>query len=461
MGGVFDSEKDMVDILLNIKLSKLKDNGQTLRENVSKIEKKLQDLDITKNNNKYLCLSCIYGAFLGDSIGSCCEFNEPSSDNHKLIFTQKHVFEPGEITDDSEMALSAAFAYMDSLDNDNSRIKDYLFFYFGIWCYSNPKDIGQTTSDAFVNFYHCDIKDIKFDQAIAEKTKKTNWKSLANGALMRISTFIVYYYYMNLNKIKRIIIDYFSDKNPPTNTDLNDDICNLYLDIFIEIYKNVQITHPNYENGISCAVFALMVLVGMITKDAKKVYSIFKLISKSQKFVKCHQAYENSYDKITSYASNIQKGYSRIIKDIEQNVKIYVFQHMGYYQHAFKLSIYYLVKYPDMGENQNKNLYYEIMCDVCDRGGDTDTNCAIVGTMIGPLIGYKNFKPDLFSRFIKFVPKRRSQFNSAFAYVYVNYLEEKLLNKDNQKIENNTKKEEFVYTSFNKIKKFLEEKMEI
>ena len=39
MGGVFDSEKDMVDILLNIKLSKLKDNGQTLRENVSKIEK--------------------------------------------------------------------------------------------------------------------------------------------------------------------------------------------------------------------------------------------------------------------------------------------------------------------------------------------------------------------------------------------------------------------------------------
>jgi hypothetical protein len=134
---------------------------------------------------------------------------------------------------------------------------------------------------------------------------------------------------------------------------------------------------------------------------------------------------------------------------------------MGYYQHAFKLSIYYLVKYPDMGENQNKNLYYEIMCDVCDRGGDTDTNCAIVGTMIGPLIGYKNFKPDLFSRFINFVPKRRSQFNSAFAYVYVNYLEEKLLNKDNQKIENNTKKEEFVYTSFNKIKKFLEEKMEI
>ena len=68
------------------------------------------------------------------------------------------------------------------------------------------------------------------------------------------------------------------------------------------------------------------------------------------------------------------------------------------------------------------------MFDICDYGGDTDTNCAIVGAMIGPLIGYKNFKKDLFDKFIRFITIRRCQYTSAFIYVYINYLEEKLLN---------------------------------
>ena len=53
-----------------------------------------------------------------------------------------------------------------------------------------------------------------------------------------------------------------------------------------------------------------------------------------------------------------------------------------------------------MGENNKPDLYYKIMCDVCARGGDTDTNCAIVGTMIGQMIRHKNFKKNLLSDFI-------------------------------------------------------------
>ena len=54
-------------------------------------------------------------------------------------------------------------------------------------------------------------------------------------------------------------------------------------------------------------------------------------------------------------------------------------------------------------KNKGEDLYYKIMCDICNRGGDTDTNCAIVGTMIGPLIGYKNFKKNLIPSFYMFV----------------------------------------------------------
>ena len=138
---------------------------------------------------------------------------------------------------------------------------------------------------------------------------------------------------------------------------------------------------------------------------------------------------------------------------------------MGYYRHALKLSVLYLYKYPDMGENKDKNLYYKIMCEVCDYGGDTDTNCAIVGTMIGPLIGYKNFKKELFDKFITYIPKRRCQFNSAFIYLYVNHLEKKILNKDNNnKVEKNEKKingNNFNYTALQMIKSFFENSIAI
>ena len=433
---------NIVQALLNIKLSKLKDKGNALRNNVKHIEKLLNDLDENKEYNKYLSLSCIYGAFLGDSMGAGCEFLEESPANHKNIFKQKHVFKPGEITDDSEMALSAAFAYIDSLKGDSSKIKDYLYFYFCLWRGSNPKDIGNTTEIALKNWKGENINETKFNP---EEVKTINWGSLANGALMRISTFIVYYFYKKLDKLYLIIPTCFTKDNNQVN--LNDDLFNLYLDIYKEVYNNVQITHPNYENGISCAVFTLMTLIGMITKDAKKVYSFFKEISKSEKFLNVHE------EILIKYAKDTQIKYKKIISHIESKEPISVYSHMGYYLHAFTLSVHYIYKYPNISQNEDKDLYYKIMCDICDKGGDTDTNCAIVGTLIGPLIGYKNFNKDLFKIFIEFIPSRRSQFTSAFIYEYVNYLEQNTLNKDKNEANKNDKM--FHYTAFKMIENFL------
>ena len=217
--------------------------------------------------------------------------------------------------------------------------------------------------------------------------------------------------------------------------------------------KSTEITHPNYENAVSSSVFTLMTLTGIVMKKASLVYSLFQTISSSQKFDSfCNFTKGDNIGK-----SDIPNKYSGIINDIKNN-NISVNIHIGYYIHAFKLSVYYLNKYPEMGENQDKELYYTIMCDICDRGGDTDTNCAIVGTLIGPLIGYKNFKQDLFDKFIRFIPKRRSQFNSAFMYMYVNYLEEKFILKKNEINEeshnNETKKRKFNYTTKKKLDEF-------
>jgi ADP-ribosylglycohydrolase len=402
-------------------------NLTILKQNIEDIYTTIYSLDPEKDRHKYLCLSCIFGAFLGDSIGSCCEFSTPNPKNHTAIFQYENgIFGPGEVTDDSEMAMSAAFAYIDYLNNKSLNIQNLIYYYYGIWRYSGPKDIGRATTAA-LRFWNGQLmSETKFNNQIV---RIANWDSLANGFLMRISTFITYYYYTHLDIIYETINNYFNQTEELD--DLPDSIINLYHDIYIESYKNVEITHPNYENGISSAVFTLMTFVGMIFKDAKKVFSIFEKISKSKKFIECH--IDNN---VKSSAKFVQQKYVQMISDIINGNQIYVYSQMGYYIHGFKLCIYFLHKYPDMAENKNIDLYYDIMCETCDFGGDTDTNCAIVGAMIGPIIGYKNFKIELFERFIRFVPYNRCQFTTAFMYIYVKYLEEKLLNN---KSKNETK----------------------
>ena len=43
-----------------------------------------------------------------------------------------------------------------------------------------------------------------------------------------------------------------------------------------------------------------------------------------------------------------------------------------------------------------KEVYNNIIFDICDFGGDTDTNAAIVGMVIGSLIGLENLDKKIF-----------------------------------------------------------------
>lgn len=436
--------EDMTEYFLHIKLKDL--DKELINKNIEKIADKLDDLDIEKEEDKYMTLSCIFGAFLGDSMGSCCEFSPKSNTNHEIIFKiENGIFAPGEVTDDSEMAMSAAFAYIDLINEDPLITQDLIYYYFCVWRTSGPNDIGHATTNALRFWTEKSFQETTFDYKIV---RLQNWDSLANGFLMRISTFITYFYYNNLSYIKETIETYFKTNNNKDD-ELTDEMIELFIKIYNESSKNTEITHPNYENGISSAVFTLMSLTGMIMKDAKKVYTLFYQISNSQKFINCEK--EDKY--FNYYLNNTQKKYIKIIKEIENNEEPSVNSSIGYYMHGFKLSVYFLYKYPEMATNKDSDLYYKIMCDVCDYGGDTDTNCAIVGAMIGPLIGYKNFKKELFDKFIRFVPDKRCQFNSAFMYVYVNYLEEKIKQK-NEKDESKDKEKEkeVLIRSYNKEK---------
>ena len=117
-----------------------------------------------------------------------------------------------------------------------------------------------------------------------------------------------------------------------------------------------------------------------------------------------------------------------------------VYTQMGYYVHAFKLSLFYLSKIDNLiHKNQKDKIFIKIIEEICDLGGDTDTNGAIVGTLIGPIIGYKNFydknnkkEKNLFETFLKFFDKNRIIYTSSLMYYYVDFLEKNCKNLDNK-----------------------------
>ena len=389
--------------------------------NIQKLKALIEKYDFKNNKDKYLSLSCIFGAFLGDSMGSICQFSIPSNKNHLDIFKyEEGIFAPGEVTDDSEMAMAAAFAYMDCPNPNYDKIQDLLYYYFCIWEKSPPKDIGRTITNALELWNpNQKIFETVFDKTIKDNVYKKNYDSLANGYLMRISTFIVFYYYANKKLIEKTINNFFDKAELD---DITDDLYYLYLFILVEYYKNVEITHPNPENGIVSSIFVIMVLTGMIRNNPKDILFIFKKLVLSKKI--------NSYDQKIEFkniAKNVQNKLYQILKDVDNNEEINVFNSMGYYLHAFKLCLYFLNKFQNENLNQNPNIYYNIICQICDFGGDTDTNSAIVGTLFGPLIGYKNFGDKYFSRLFSFIPNERTEFISSFMVIYVDYLEKKYL----------------------------------
>jgi ADP-ribosylglycohydrolase len=58
---------------------------------------------------------------------------------------------------------------------------------------------------------------------------------------------------------------------------------------------------------------------------------------------------------------------------------------MGFVKHAFVLAFLFLIR-TDLTDEE---LYDEAMLQVVSLGGDTDTNCCIVGGLIGAYLGLK------------------------------------------------------------------------
>lgn len=390
---------------INFKL--FEKNIKIIKQKIYSIIEKKDDKD---NKDLYTILSTIYGAFLGDSMGSFCEFTNFNKNNHFSIFvkSKENIFLPGQVTDDSEMAMSQAYSIMDN-PNYNSLNQDIMFFYYVIWYYSNPLDLGITTQTALNTIdqkYLAQKLDITsrniFSKDIKEYINKSNKKSLANGLLMRLSPLLTWFYIMNKSYIQETLDSNDSKK-----------FYNLYHKIFIEVEKDSQLTHPNRENSIAGAILIFIGLCSMCRKySGKLIIDLTNTLFEDKHF-------DSKDEKI------LKKHFLNILKDFKKpNFKEdYYFgdlsDQMGYYLHAFRLTLYFIYIFDDL---KGHKVYDEIIYKICDYGGDTDTNAAIVGMIIGPLIGLENFDKRKLDIFLNFYSKTRLIYTNVLMYFYAKYL---------------------------------------
>lgn len=88
----------------------------------------------------------VLGAFWGDSIGSHVEFRSKVDENLakqalKMIGKGPFDLAPGQVTDDSELALCLGMALA---EGEGIMSLDRIGFYYGEWINSDPFDIGNT-----------------------------------------------------------------------------------------------------------------------------------------------------------------------------------------------------------------------------------------------------------------------------------------------------------------------------
>lgn len=400
--------------------------------NVHILTQHIYDLDEEEEDNYdlYQSLSCIYGAFLGDALGGYCEFKPASLENIKYIFYGNPIFgdSPGQVTDDSEMAMSCAFGIMDNPDL-NDLDSDYLYYYYGCWYLSNPRDIGFTTRNALSlfnpNVFNPNTKNNYIDKFY--HIINTNNRSLANGFLMRTSPFIVWCYY----RYKDLILESFENEGNDKK------LFDLFSIIKAQARKDNICTHPNDSICIAHACFTIMGLAAIIGKNAKEIlkyeeqllkneYFENDKLAKSVKSMIMDELNEYKKEENDNGLTQAEKGFKYFTSPNKS-----VNKQMGFYVHGFRLTLYYLYHFDDVKEDKENNYtkYRVIMNQICSYGGDTDTNAAIAGAVLGPLIGYKNFG-DEFKTMVELIPANRYIFTPALMILYVYFL--KNSNKDKE-----------------------------
>ncbi|MFF9001924.1 ADP-ribosylglycohydrolase family protein [Streptomyces achromogenes] len=133
-------------------------------------------------------VATVVGAAVGDALGAPFEFGPPGAfsarfpdPGHGGEMCGGGGWEPGEATDDTQMAVLVA----ESLLRQGGLDLPDIFDRFQRWAAADPKDIGLQTEDVLTNGMPWDLA--------AARHFEVNRRAAGNGSLMRASTSAVYF----------------------------------------------------------------------------------------------------------------------------------------------------------------------------------------------------------------------------------------------------------------------------
>ena len=402
-------------------------NERVLKENFEKNIKII--INSIENEIKpgliiYNVLSCIYGSFYGDALGAFYMFSKDSKNIQKNIYKIPYFNgEKGQATNDYEIAMSLAYAIMDNPSKE-SLDPNYLYFYYGAWSTSNPLRIENTIKNALSKF--------NFNQFLPNKTNfkyieneiyKNNNNSLSNRFLMRKSTFIIWIFYRFYGEIN-IAFNEISDNKP---------LLDLYLKIKNLSHLDNICTHPNAITDIVSSFYCIMGLGILYGLRAKNILHKIECLCEDEYFKKKGDEKEKNFSNFfLSHFNTINSRDFDFSKFFGVNTSKNCVNNkdIGWYGHAFLLTIYYLLNYDNY---ESESGFIDIMNEICNLGGDIEANCCIVGGIIGPIFGMSNFGKHFFSS-LECIPSKRYIYSIALMVPYIIYL--KKSNKDIKLIQN-------------------------
>lgn len=296
------------------------ENSENILQNVMEADNTIMQRQLNA------ALGCVFGAFIGDALGSAIEFKQVISREMLIDCLQMKggVFGngPGQVTDDSELAMCLLHGLSDTLPlySPESVAK-----YYKAWVESHPFDIGNTCHASLGKLYGKSppLANIALLAAISN-----NQQSKSNGSFMRSSPLAVWSYKLPIENIVELV------------------------------HKESGFTHSN-----------------LTVKQAESFYIICMA-----HLIRCPGDKEGAITAANVYLESCNEEVKEWVNHSLSNSPMPGSPNIGYVKIAFDHAFRQLRK--------NEINFPECMAEVLSIGGDTDTNACIVGAMIGAYVGY-------------------------------------------------------------------------
>lgn len=282
----------------------------------------------------------LVGVWCGDAAGALLEGFGPGAADRAIhecltmVGGGPHNVDPGAITDDGELTAALLRAITTYSGVWYNFPLEEVAAAYRTWYASKPFDIGYTCRSAFAH------KDV-IGQTMTEyvSTLERNKVSQANGALMRIMPVAVW-----CASIAR-------------SEGLKPEAVRAYIREYAA--SDARLSHPN-DVCVEANILYCVAAAHLINNPGDGLGALAQV-----------EAELESGHYVTDVVSWYRTSSTLIGDNFCENG--------GHVKHAFRAAFYHL---------RRRSTYEETLRDILRRGGDTDTNCAIAGGLIGALHGY-------------------------------------------------------------------------